>query len=93
MELTQAEGSEVQHRGTVAAGVDDVVLVLQHQAAAFRQRTEPLVFIGAQLLTLTLGKETRGHKPQLPVSLFRIVTSFIDLVPSLMDFFINFKEK
>lgn len=68
--LTQAGDSEVQHRGTVAAGVHYMILVLQYQAAAFRRRAEPVVSIiviiliviiiihlGAELLSLTLGKE------------------------------------
>lgn len=70
--LTQAGDSEVQHRGTVAAGVHYMVLVLKYQAAAFRRRTEPVVSIiviivihlGAELLGLTLGKERvdkEGH--------------------------------
>lgn len=64
MELTQAGGSEVQHRGGVAAGVHHMILVLKDQAAAPRLwRAEPLVFIitlhlGAEGLALTLGTET-----------------------------------
>lgn len=63
MGLTQAGDSEVQHRGTVAAGVHHVILVLKDQAAARRRRTEPVVFIltihlSAEVLRLTLGKET-----------------------------------
>lgn len=63
MELTQAGDSEVQHRGTVAAGVHHVILVLKDQAAACRRQTEPILFIitihlSAEVLCLTLGKET-----------------------------------
>lgn len=63
MGLTQAEGSEVQHRSIVAAGVHYMILVLKYQAAAFRQRTKPIVFIitahlSAEVLKVTLWKET-----------------------------------
>ena len=63
VEPTQAGDSEVEHRAAVAAGVDHMILRLKDQAAAFRRRTQPGVFIvavplGAQGLSLTLEKET-----------------------------------
>lgn len=61
MELTQAGDSEVQHRGTVAAGVHDMILVLKYPVAASTRGTEPVVFIitihlSAEVLSLKLGK-------------------------------------
>lgn len=45
MPLTQSERSEVEHRRPVAAGVQDVVLILKHLAAAFRHRPDTIAFI------------------------------------------------
>lgn len=62
MELTQAGDSEVQHRGTVAAGVHDMILVLKYPVAASTRGTEPVVVfiitihLSAEVLALTLGK-------------------------------------
>lgn len=75
MELTQAGDSEVQHRGTVAAGVHDMILVLKYPVAASTRGTEPIVFIitihlSAEVLGLTLGKQTvdteEHHKNLFP---------------------------
>lgn len=45
--LTQGESSEIQHRSAVAARVQDVILVLKHVAAAFRQHADCIVLITA----------------------------------------------
>lgn len=44
-QLTQSDNSEIEHRSTVAEGVQDVILVLKHQAGAFRHHTDPIIFI------------------------------------------------
>lgn len=43
--VTLREGSEVEHRSRVAAGVQDVILVLEDLAAACGHPADPFIFI------------------------------------------------
>lgn len=45
MEPTQSRDSEIQHRSIVAAGVQDMILILKHLTVACWHHTVPIIFI------------------------------------------------
>lgn len=54
MQLTLIEGSEEEHRSRVAAGVQDVILILQHLAAALRHQARCVIFFNVTITIIII---------------------------------------
>lgn len=50
IELTQSGGSEIQYRSIVAAGIQDMILILKHLTADFRHHTVHIIIINKNRL-------------------------------------------